>query len=64
MINSLKGTVSDETLLGLLPFIPDVQAELEKVKEQKEANMDLFGGGNLFGSDTEEETDEETNVDE
>jgi SPP1 family phage portal protein len=64
MINSLKGTVSDETLLGLLPFIPDVQAELEKVKEQKEANMDLFGGGNLFGSDTEEETDEETNTDE
>ena len=63
MINSLKGTVSDETLLGLLPFIPDVQAELEKVKAQKESNMELFGGGNLFGDETEE-TDEEMNEDE
>ena len=63
MINSLKGTVSDETLLGLLPFIPDVQAELEKVKAQKESNMEMFGGGNLFGDETEE-TDEEMNEDE
>ena len=61
MINSLKGTVSDETLLGLLPFIPDVQAELEKVSAQKQSNMELFGGG-LFDSsesDSQEEEDDE-----
>jgi SPP1 family phage portal protein len=58
MINSLKGTVSDETLLGLLPFISDVQMELEKVKAQKEANMDMFGG-NLFTETTEEDEEEE-----
>ena len=59
MINSLKGTVSDETLLGLLPFITDVAAELEKVQSQKESNMELFGGGLLTASedDSEEETD-------
>ena len=57
MINSLKGTVSDATLLSQLPFITDVEAELEAVKEQKQANMDIFGG-NLF-NDTETEENEE-----
>lgn len=42
MINSLKGTVSDATLLGLLPFVDDVNAELEALKEQREANMALY----------------------
>lgn len=54
MVNSLKGTVSDETLLSLLPFINDPQAEIGKLQEQKTANMSLYG----FGS-TEEEDDEE-----
>jgi SPP1 family phage portal protein len=58
MINSLKGTVSDESLLGLLPFITDVEAELEKVRAQKESNIDIFGGG-LFDS-SEGESQEET----
>ena len=58
MINSLKGTVSDETLLGLLPFIPDVEKELEKVRAQKESNIDLFGGG-LFDSSESESQEEE-----
>lgn len=57
MINSLKGTVSDETLLGLLPFITDVALELEKLRAQKESNMELFGG-NLF-DDSESESQEE-----
>lgn len=43
LINALKGTVSDKTLLAQLPFIDDVEAELEAVQEQKQANMDLFG---------------------
>lgn len=42
VINSLKGTVSDATLLSLLDFIPDVNAELEKVEAQKMHNIDLF----------------------
>ena len=42
MINSLKGTVSDATLLGMLPFVDDVNAELEALEEQREANMALY----------------------
>lgn len=42
MINALKGTVSDATLLSQLPFISDVNAELEAVQEQKTANMALY----------------------
>ena len=49
MINSLKGTVSDSTLLSLLPFVQDVNAELAAVQEQKQANMALYN----FGSSTE-----------
>ena len=41
LVNSLKGTVSEKTLLGQLPFIDDVQAELEAVQEEKERNMSL-----------------------
>lgn len=47
LINSLKGTVSDATLLGQLDFIPDVAAELEQVEAQKQKNMELYSfGGN------------------
>ena len=55
LINSLKGTVSDATLLGQLDFIPDVAAELEALDEQKQKNMDLytFGGGS-----TDDETED------
>ena len=42
LVNSLKGTVSDETLLGMLPFVDDVTEELTKVEEQKEKNMSLY----------------------
>lgn len=58
MINALKGTVSDETLLGLLPFITDVAAELEKVQAQKESNMELFGGGLLDASEGESQEED------
>lgn len=46
MINSLKGTVSDATLLGQLDFISDVNAELEALQEQKQENMSLYSFGN------------------
>lgn len=45
MINALKGTVSDATLLGQLPFISDVNAEIEAVQAQKQANMSLYNFG-------------------
>jgi len=54
MINSLKGTISDATLLSQLPFITDVNAELEAVAEQKAANMALYNFG-ATGVDDEEE---------
>ena len=55
LINSLKGSVSDATLLSQLPFITDVNAELEALQEQKAANIELYS----FGShpDTEETED-------
>ena len=55
LINSLKGTVSDATLLGQLDFITDVNAELEAVKEQKTANMELYS----FGTPEIDQEDEE-----
>lgn len=55
LINSLKGTVSDATLLSQLDFISDVNAELEAVQEQKSANMELYGFALPSGSDEEED---------
>lgn len=54
-INALKGTVSDATLLAQLPFINDIEAELEAVQEQKAANMELYG----FNAPTVDEEAEE-----
>lgn len=54
LVNSLKGSVSDATLLSQLPFITDVNAELEAVQEQKAANMEIYGLG-AFGSSNEDE---------
>ena len=42
MINSLKGSVSDATLLSQLPFIADVNKELEAVEAQKLRNMEVY----------------------
>ena len=53
VINSLKGSVSDATLLSQLPFITDVNAELEAVQEQKAANMAMYNFG-ATGAETEE----------
>lgn len=55
MINTLKGTVSDATLLSQLDFIQDVNAELEAVEAQKKANMETYGFGLI--NDTDEEED-------
>ena len=47
VINGLRGLVSDRTLISLLPFVSDVDAEMEAVAAQKAENIDMysFGGG-------------------
>ena len=42
VVNSLRGLVSDQTLLSLLPFIDDSQAELDRLNQQKQMNMDMY----------------------
>lgn len=52
-INQLRGIVSDKTLISLLPFIKDVDAEVKQLQKEKEANM------SMYGFDTNSESDEE-----
>lgn len=47
IVNALKGTVSDETLLSMIPQVTDVQAELDRVQEQKQKNMEMYSFGSL-----------------
>ena len=58
LINSLHGVVSQKTLLSQLDFISDVNAEIEALQAEKQANMEMYG----FGSHTHEEeaTEEES----
>lgn len=58
LVNALKGTVSDATLLSQLDFITDVNAELEALKAQKEENMAMYSFGKpqvLTEADTEDD---------
>jgi SPP1 family phage portal protein len=54
VINALKGTVSDATLLGQLDFVTDVNAELEAVQEQRSREMELYSFGPI-GTEEEDE---------
>lgn len=64
-VNALKGTVSDATLLSQIPFIKDVQAELEAVQKQKAANMNLYSfGTHTDTTDDTDDTDDTTKEDE
>ena len=54
MITKLNGTVSNATLLAQLPFVSDVDSELEALKEEKANNMSLYD----FGSSAAEEDNE------
>lgn len=47
MVNGFKGTVSDSTLLAQVPFVADVNKELEAVEKQKAANMSLYSFGSV-----------------
>ena len=41
MVNSLKDLVSEETLLAQIPFVEDVQDELERLKKEREESKEL-----------------------
>lgn len=43
-ITKSVGILSDETLIAQHPWVDDVQAELERIKKQKEEDMEQFGG--------------------
>ena len=57
MINGFRGLVSDETLLGQVDFVTDVQKELERVNEQKEQNMAMYSFGNFDDSKDESQSE-------
>ena len=48
VINGLRGMVSDRTLISLLPFVTDIDAEMEAVAAQKTENIEMYSFG---GSD-------------
>lgn len=54
MVNSLRGLVSDKTLLTQIPFITNIDAEMEQLKAQKEENAALYNFSSV-GTDEEEE---------
>ena len=41
MVNTLKDIVSEETLLAQIPFVENVQDELERLKQEREENKEL-----------------------
>jgi SPP1 family phage portal protein len=55
LVNALKGTVSDATLLGQLDFVSDVNAELEAVAAEKQANMALYSFASIGSEDENED---------
>ena len=52
MIKQLYGMISVKTLLSQLPFIEDVQAELDALEKQKEDSLDTYNF-NVGASDEE-----------
>ena len=62
IVKSLYGIVSDETLLSLLPFITDVQAEVDRIEEAKEDNLEVnydFSQDEMTDNDNGEDDGEE-----
>lgn len=57
LITYLNNVVSQKTLLSLLPFVEDVDSEIERVEEQKQNNLKIaqqsFGGYEIGQEDEE-----------
>lgn len=49
------GIISDETIVANHPYTKDVQDELDKLKKQKESELEEYGGG--FGNDPKNPAD-------
>lgn len=64
MVNTLSNIVSTETLLAQIPFVDDVQAEMERIEKEKEKNpfYDLRLG--LTGEDEDGTQSQGNNEDE
>lgn len=63
VINNIKnsvGILSDETLVAQHPWVDDPSKEMERLKQQKEENMDLYGGA--FGGNQNPEDEDENGV--
>lgn len=58
LVNSLKGSISDATLISQLPFIDDVNAELEALQKQKQDNIALYSFGSPSSGAEDEEEEE------
>ena len=55
VVNQLRGLVSDETLLAQIPFVSDVEQELERVKAENELSLDsLYDFGEEVDDGSEE----------
>ena len=52
------GVLSDETIIANHPWVDDPQAELERIKKQKEENIDLYGEGAFGNKNVTEENEE------
>lgn len=61
MALQLRGLLSDETIINMLPFELDAESEIAKMKEQSESNMmeQLERMQNMGGNEEEEETEDE-----
>ena len=51
----LKGIISDKSLVKQIPFIEDVDAELEELEKQAEKQADIYGFNNNTGINNGEE---------
>ena len=58
MVSTLSGIVSNETLLAQVPFVTNVQSELEKVQKENKANPFLDYKIGLNGEDEDERAQE------
>lgn len=58
-LNKFRGLVSDETLLGQIPFIGDVQAEMEKIRRENASKTSLYVNTTLDKSNQNIEQDEQ-----
>lgn len=46
-VNMLRGLVSNKTLLAQLPFVDDIETELEQIQEETEQTASLYSFGSV-----------------